>query len=403
MAEKRKLRRDQAKAVAELLDMQAGLLHAPMGFGKTSVGATFIKQALRRPGVNRALIIAPMRVLKEVWKKELPLFGPWKPGQITLMSNRVLHSKLKDVRAQVVVIDEATTVTRGKNANALRRWMRKKPPPFRLPMTGTPLHRGLHTAWGLYAMVKPDGPWGYPTQQDYMDDTHNAIKGARTYVMYRPKRGALEKIAARAAHMTVYAEPSPLAVPCQTIERTVELRPEELAGYHKALDDMTDELGMPLTPGARLTKARQHVQRLKFGALRDLLDELREPALIFVEYHTDRTAVAAAAQAVGMTSLNIKSAGAIDKWLEGEVDFLVAHPVEAAYGLNLQTQGRVVIWYALPWSLEAYEQGNARVYRYGQKRSVLIVHMAASGTVDSQVSEALRAKKEVTTIWQRGY
>ena len=71
---------------------------------------------------------------------------------------------------------------------------------------------------------------------------------------------------------------------------------------------------------------------------------------------------------------------------------MLAHPASVGYGLNLQAGGHVIVWYSLPWSLELYQQANARLYRQGQTEAVIINHLIAAGTVDEQVLESLKRK-----------
>lgn len=71
---------------------------------------------------------------------------------------------------------------------------------------------------------------------------------------------------------------------------------------------------------------------------------------------------------------------------------LLAHPASVGYGLNLQEGGHVIVWYGLTWSLELYQQANARLHRQGQERPVIVHHLIAEGTVDEEVLRALEAK-----------
>ena len=81
-------------------------------------------------------------------------------------------------------------------------------------------------------------------------------------------------------------------------------------------------------------------------------------------------------------------------WNRGDVDVLLAHPASCAYGLNLQEGGRHVIWYTLTWSLELYQQANARLYRQGQERPVIIHRLLVQGGVDQDVARALEGKAD---------
>ena len=72
---------------------------------------------------------------------------------------------------------------------------------------------------------------------------------------------------------------------------------------------------------------------------------------------------------------------------------LLAHPASAAYGLNLQAGGHIIVWYGLTWSLELYQQANARLHRQGQTEPVIIHHLITKGTIDEQVMRALKRKE----------
>ena len=71
---------------------------------------------------------------------------------------------------------------------------------------------------------------------------------------------------------------------------------------------------------------------------------------------------------------------------------LIAHPASVGYGLNLQEGGHIIVWYGLPWSLELYQQANARLHRQGQTMPVRIYHLVAEGTVDTEIKKALERK-----------
>ena len=82
----------------------------------------------------------------------------------------------------------------------------------------------------------------------------------------------------------------------------------------------------------------------------------------------------------------------ISDWNAGKVQVLLAHPASVGYGLNLQEGGHVIVWYGLTWSLELYQQANARLYRQGQEKPVIIHHLIAEGTADEEVMAALQNK-----------
>ena len=79
-------------------------------------------------------------------------------------------------------------------------------------------------------------------------------------------------------------------------------------------------------------------------------------------------------------------------WNAGEVRLLLAHPASMGHGLNLQSGGSIIVWYGLTWSLELYQQANARLYRQGQKDTVIINHLVVKNTEDENVIRAIRNK-----------
>ena len=71
---------------------------------------------------------------------------------------------------------------------------------------------------------------------------------------------------------------------------------------------------------------------------------------------------------------------------------LLAHPMSAGHGLNLQGAGHAVIWYSLTWSLEIYEQFIRRVWRQGKKNHIVVHHIVATDTVDEAIMLAIQRK-----------
>ena len=88
----------------------------------------------------------------------------------------------------------------------------------------------------------------------------------------------------------------------------------------------------------------------------------------------------------------LEGAAELRDWNAGRIPMLLAHPASTAYGLNLQAGGNIIVWYGLTWSLEQYQQANARLYRQGQDKPVIINHLVTKGTMDEQVMKALQSK-----------
>lgn len=82
----------------------------------------------------------------------------------------------------------------------------------------------------------------------------------------------------------------------------------------------------------------------------------------------------------------------IDDWNAGKIPVALIHPASAGHGLNLQEGGSIIVWFSMTWSLELYQQLNARLYRQGQKHTVVIEHLVTAGTVDEDILSAIERK-----------
>ena len=129
-----------------------------------------------------------------------------------------------------------------------------------------------------------------------------------------------------------------------------------------------------------------------FGELIYALDGQR--ALVFYGFDFDREFLQAELKTreKGLRFAVLKGREEADAWNRGEIDVLLAQPASCAYGLNLQAGGHHLIWYSLPWNLELYEQGNARLYRQGQEHPVIIHRLLVKGGADELVAKALDSK-----------
>lgn len=128
----------------------------------------------------------------------------------------------------------------------------------------------------------------------------------------------------------------------------------------------------------------------------DMLEELVEaangkPVLVFYSFRHDLERI----QDKFPKAVKLKDSKDIEAWNNGEISMLLAHPAGAGHGLNLQDGGCIIIWFGLTWSLELYQQANARLYRQGQKQAVIIHHLITEGTRDEDVLRSLQGKEDV--------
>ena len=142
--------------------------------------------------------------------------------------------------------------------------------------------------------------------------------------------------------------------------------------------------------------AAHTVHTAKLEALSELLEGLHgEPALIFYGFRHELPGISRVLAQAGRAFRVLESAEDVAAWNAGKLGALVAHPASCGYGLNLQDGGRHVVWYTLPWALELYQQANARLYRQGQTKPVVIHRLLAKikdGTISAPgACDGLRA------------
>ncbi len=132
--------------------------------------------------------------------------------------------------------------------------------------------------------------------------------------------------------------------------------------------------------------AWREIHAAKIEALRELVEANDEPMLVAYGYKTDLERLKAAFPDAVVLD---KDPEIIARWNRGEIKMLLAHPASAGHGLNLQDGGALCVWFGLTWSLELYQQFNARLHRQGQTKPVRIVHIVANGCIDERVMAVL--------------
>lgn len=133
------------------------------------------------------------------------------------------------------------------------------------------------------------------------------------------------------------------------------------------------------------------IHDLKLEALKEIIEAADgKPVLVAWTYQFDRDRIKNYFRS--MAPRELKTAEDINDWNAGKVQLMLAHPASAGHGINLQAGGNIIVWYGLTWSLELYQQFNARLYRQGQKQRTIIHHIVNSGTHDEDVVKALKSK-----------
>ena len=114
--------------------------------------------------------------------------------------------------------------------------------------------------------------------------------------------------------------------------------------------------------------------------------------LVFYSFRHDVARIAHRLK--GYKTKVIDGADDIQAWNDGKIQVMLAHPASAGHGLNLQRGGNIIVWFGATWSLELYQQANARLHRQGQTRTVMVHHLVTEGTLDEDVMKAIAGKAD---------
>lgn len=140
-------------------------------------------------------------------------------------------------------------------------------------------------------------------------------------------------------------------------------------------------------------KGVREIHDAKLDALEDVIEAANgHPVLVFYAYKHDLERIQKRFPQTQMLGKGADGLKDIENWNAGKTSLLAAHPASAGHGLNLQDGGNIIVWFGLNWSLELYQQANARLHRQGQQRSVIIHHLVTEGTMDEDVMSALEGK-----------
>jgi len=135
----------------------------------------------------------------------------------------------------------------------------------------------------------------------------------------------------------------------------------------------------------------KEIHNAKLEALEDILEAANgQPVLVYYSFRHDLERLQRYLKKHKPRQLKYQAD--IEDWNRGEIPVLLAHPASAGHGLNLQAGGHIIVWFGLTWSLELYQQANARLDRQGQQQGVIVHHLVAEGTVDEDVKRALEGK-----------
>ena len=315
----------------------------------------------------------------------------------------------------MVVIDELSSF---KNYQSQRfKYLRKVRPFVKrwVGLTGTPSSNGLMDLWAEIGIL--DGGErlgkfiGRYREAYFKAGSMNPATGI--VFQYVPRQGAEEMIYQRISDITISMKALDyLNMPdCVPTRYEVEMNTQERELY----DMLRQDLLIPLKDGdidaanaASLTgkllqmsngavydengKARI-IHDHKLEALEDLIEAANgQPVLVAYWFKHDRERIINHLSKLKIKVRDIKSSTDIKDWNAGNIPVALIHPASAGHGLNIQQGGHILIWFGLTWSLELYQQTNARLWRQGQTHVVTIHHIITKNTVDEDVMAALEQK-----------
>lgn len=424
----------QRAGIEAILEKPGVALWMEMGLGKTVVTLTAIDQLLYdRLEIRRVLIIAPRKVAEATWQDEAAkwehlrhlrlstVLGSEKqrlaalaaPADIYIINREntawLVQTLGRKWDFDMVVLDEASSfknhaAQRFKALKAVRPRIHKL-----VELTGTPSPNGLLDLWAQVWLLDQGQRLGrYIThyRQQYFWPTQYS---------YEPKAEAAEAIhtAIRdivlsfkaADHLTLpekITEDIPVVLDetardlYKTLEREYLLNVDGEAITAQQAASLTGKL-LQLCNGSLYdeTGAVHPLHRCKLDAFDELIDALDgQSALVFYNFRFDEEQLTELLKTRhrGLRAAVLRSDAEARAWNAGELDVLLAQPASCAYGLNLQQGGHHLIWYSLPWSLELYAQGEARLYRQGQTQSVIVHRLIVKGGADALVAKALTRK-----------
>jgi len=407
-----------------------------MGLGKTVISLTAIADLLFDSfAAHRVLVIAPLRVARDTWPGEIDKWahlqhlayavavGSAKERRAALMQsaditiiNRENISWLIEESGfpfdyDTVVIDELSSF-KNHQAKRFKSLMKVRPAVKRvIGLTGTPSPNGLMDLWAEFRLLDLGHRLGrfisqYRTEF-FLPDKRN---GDVVY-SYKPQPFAEEEIYRRIADITISMKSTDhLKMPeLVSTQYEVRLSEEEAQRYKELKQELLLQLPDGEVTAANAASLTNKLAQLangaiyadtgdviafhdrKLDALEDIIESANgKPLLVAYWFRHDLQRIRSR-----FNIREIKSSKDISDWNKGGIPVALIHPASAGHGLNLQAGGSTLVWFGLTWSLELYQQTNARLWRQGQSAgTVIIQHIVARGTMDERILKALQDKEK---------
>ena len=428
----------QKYATKFIEDNPVSAIFLDCGLGKTSITLSAINDLLFDSfEAHRVLVIAPLRVARDTWTAEADKWDHLKELHYSVAVGTETERKAALLqRADIyiinrenvqwlvegselpfdydmVVIDELSSF-KSYQAKRFRALMKVRPKVKRVVgLTGTPSSNGLMDLWAEFRLLDMGHRLGrFITGYREAYFTPDKRNGQVVF-SYKPLPGAEDAIYRQIADITISMKSTDyLEMPeCVMNEVKVTLSEAERAVYDGIRRDMVVSLGdteidamnaaalagklCQMSNGAVYGEDKRVIplHERKLDALEDLIEAANgKPVLVAYWFQHDLARIEARLKKLHIPFSKLDTADSIRRWNNGELPVALIHPASAGHGLNLQAGGSTLIWFGLTWSLELYQQTNARLWRQGQKDTVVITHILTCDAIDERILAALKKK-----------
>lgn len=434
----------QRACVAHIIEHPYCGVFLDMGLGKTVSTLTAVNDLMNDYcEISSVLVVAPKRVAESVWQEEAAkwehlshltfskITGPARKREEAARKKADIHIVSRDNLAwlvalfggrlpyEMVVADELSSfkshqAQRWKALRAARPYLRRF-----VGLTGTPAPNGLIDLWPQIFLMdrgerlektvtayrqkyfRPGKTNGHVVfSYTLLNDAEARIRDRIKDICISMKAEDYLQLPERTDNYIRLRMPDDIKARYDSFEREKVL---ELFGSAEGDADLISAVNAAALSNKLLQFANgavydgdknvHPVHNIKLDALKEIVEDANgQPVLVAWTYQFDRDRIREALKAYKPREL--KDGRDIDDWNAGRVQVMLAHPASAGHGLNLQAGGHIIVWFGQTWSLELYQQFNARLYRQGQTRQVIVHHLVLQDTHDEDVVRALKGKRE---------
>lgn len=409
-----------------------------MGLGKTSTTLTALDDLLFDSfEIHKVLVIAPLRVTK-VWLDEVKKWNHlnylrcslvagteqerkralWANADIYIINRENVQWLIDESGIQfdfdTLVVDELSSFKNFKTKR-FKSLMKVRPMVKRvIGLTGTPTSNGLMDLWSEFKLLDQGKRLGRFIT-NYRDQYFRPDKrNGQVVFSYKPLPFAEDAIYDKISDITISMKANDYLNMPELISNhiEVEMSEKEMKVYQELKQELVITLGDEDVTASNAASLSNKLTQMangaiyldnhesaiihdrKLDALEDLIEaQCDKPVLVAYWFKHDLDRIKNRLEELKVNFKEIKTEASIEDWNKGNIEVGLIHPASAGHGLNLQEGGSTLIWFGLTWSLELYEQTNARLYRQGQKdRCVVIEHIVTKGTIDEQIIKVLEEK-----------